>query len=299
MAARGLVRIAAAGDVHCGPAQPRRDAARVREASKAAATSCCSRGDLTTHGASRAGGDRRRGGGADRRARCSRCSATTTTTTAASTRSSASSRTAGWRCSQRGFSVTDVRRRVGGDRRHEGLRRRLPGLVAAGLRRTAAARGLRRDRRARPRRSTAACRRSPTARFRVVLLHYAPVQSTLEGEPRGHPHVPRAPSASRRRSTATGPDLVLHGHAHAGRLRGTIGDVPVYNVSVPVMQRDFWLFELTGAVAEERARRDARHGVIGQVRHNGRGPVAQRSEQRTHNPSDEGSSPSRPMRKPR
>ena len=49
------------------------------------------------------------------------------------------------------------------------------------------------------------------------------------------------------------PDLVLHGHAHAGGLRGAIGDVPVYNVSVPVMQRDFWLFELAGAVTEERA----------------------------------------------
>lgn len=40
------------------------------------------------------------------------------------------------------------------------------------------------------------------------------------------------------------PDLVLHGHAHAGTFQGAIGEVPVYNVSVPVMQRDFWLFEL-------------------------------------------------------
>jgi hypothetical protein len=27
--------------------------------------------------------------------------------------------------------------------------------------------------------------------------------------------------------------------------------VPVYNVSVPVMQRDFWLFELTGTAVSE------------------------------------------------
>jgi Icc-related predicted phosphoesterase len=40
------------------------------------------------------------------------------------------------------------------------------------------------------------------------------------------------------------PDLVLHGHAHAGRFSGSIGEVPVYNVSIPVMGRDFWLFEL-------------------------------------------------------
>ena len=34
------------------------------------------------------------------------------------------------------------------------------------------------------------------------------------------------------------PDLVLHGHAHAGTFQGAISEVPVYNVSVPVMQRD-------------------------------------------------------------
>ena len=31
------------------------------------------------------------------------------------------------------------------------------------------------------------------------------------------------------------PDLVLHGHAHAGTFRGAIGEVPVFNVSVPVL----------------------------------------------------------------
>jgi hypothetical protein len=40
------------------------------------------------------------------------------------------------------------------------------------------------------------------------------------------------------------PDLVLHGHGHAGTFEGFIGRVPVYNVSIPVMQRDFWVFEL-------------------------------------------------------
>jgi Icc-related predicted phosphoesterase len=42
------------------------------------------------------------------------------------------------------------------------------------------------------------------------------------------------------------PDLVLHGHAHAGTFEGAIGPAPVYNVSVPVMARDFWVFELSG-----------------------------------------------------
>jgi len=39
-------------------------------------------------------------------------------------------------------------------------------------------------------------------------------------------------------------DLVLHGHAHPGTFEGRIGASPVYNVSVPVMGRDFWLLEL-------------------------------------------------------
>jgi Icc-related predicted phosphoesterase len=65
-------------------------------------------------------------------------------------------------------------------------------------------------------REIAAC---PT---RIVMLHYAPCAPISEHEP----------------------DLVLHGHAHAGTFEGSIGDVPVYNVSVPVIGRDFWLFEL-------------------------------------------------------
>jgi hypothetical protein len=40
------------------------------------------------------------------------------------------------------------------------------------------------------------------------------------------------------------PDLVLHGHGNAGTLEGFIGKAPVYNVSIPVMRRDYWVFEL-------------------------------------------------------
>ncbi len=35
--------------------------------------------------------------------------------------------------------------------------------------------------------------------------------------------------------------------AHGGTFTGSIGEVPVYNVSIPVMGRDFWLFELNVA----------------------------------------------------
>jgi Icc-related predicted phosphoesterase len=88
--------------------------------------------------------------------------------------------------------------------------------------------------------------------IRIVLLHYAPVTATLEGEPReiwaflGSDRL-AAPIAEHR------PHLVLHGHAHAGTFAGAVGDVPVYNVSAPVIGRDFCVFELSGAGATTAA----------------------------------------------
>jgi Icc-related predicted phosphoesterase len=86
-------------------------------------------------------------------------------------------------------------------------------------------------------REIAAC---PT---RIVMLHYAPTLATIAGEPPGIAAFLgtdrlAAPIAEHE------PDLVLHGHAHAGTFEGAIGAVPVYNVSLPVIERDFWLFEL-------------------------------------------------------
>ena len=80
---------------------------------------------------------------------------------------------------------------------------------------------------------------------RIVLLHYAPIVETLAGEPEGIWSMlgtdRLAPPIAEHE-----PDMVLHGHAHAGSFEGAIGPVPVYNVSVPVMARDFWVFELSG-----------------------------------------------------
>jgi Icc-related predicted phosphoesterase len=81
--------------------------------------------------------------------------------------------------------------------------------------------------------------------LRIVLLHYSPAAATLAGEPEGiwaflgtdRMAPPIAEHA---------PDLVVHGHAHAGAFQGAIGESPVYNVSVPVIERDFWVFELSG-----------------------------------------------------
>ena len=90
--------------------------------------------------------------------------------------------------------------------------------------------------------------------FRIVLLHYAPTTQTLEGERRdiwtflGSDRL-AVPVLEHN------PDLVLHGHAHAGTFEGRVGEVPVYNVSVPVMGEDFWVFELSG---ERRAPSEVR-----------------------------------------
>jgi Icc-related predicted phosphoesterase len=82
--------------------------------------------------------------------------------------------------------------------------------------------------------------------FRIVLLHYAPTSETLEGERRdiwSFLGTDRLAVPIREHA----PDLVLHGHAHAGTFEGRVGEVPVYNVSVPVMGEDWWIFELSGA----------------------------------------------------
>jgi Icc-related predicted phosphoesterase len=81
---------------------------------------------------------------------------------------------------------------------------------------------------------------------RVVLLHYAPVVDTLEGEPPGiHTYLGCDRLATP--IAENGADLVLHGHAHAGSFEGGIGEIPVYNVAVHVTGRNFWIFELDGS----------------------------------------------------
>jgi uncharacterized protein len=79
--------------------------------------------------------------------------------------------------------------------------------------------------------------------YRIVLLHYSPCAETLRGEPEGiWAFLGNERIAAPIREHE--PDLVLHGHAHAGTFEATIGASPVYNVSVPVMGRDFWVLEL-------------------------------------------------------
>lgn len=92
-----------------------------------------------------------------------------------------------------------------------------------------------------------------TCPVRIVLLHYAPVEATLEGEPReiwvflGSDRL-AAPILEH------GPDLVLHGHAHAGSPDGLIGETPVHNVSQPLLGTDFRFFELDTSEAHSPIR---------------------------------------------
>ncbi len=77
----------------------------------------------------------------------------------------------------------------------------------------------------------------------IVLLHYAPTSETIVGEPQGI----WAFLGSGRLAAPIGmhrPDLVVHGHAHHGTARGTIGEVTVHNVAVQVTGRDFTFFDL-------------------------------------------------------
>ncbi|RAK52823.1 metallophosphoesterase family protein [Phenylobacterium deserti] len=73
----------------------------------------------------------------------------------------------------------------------------------------------------------------------VVLLHYAPVQDTVEGEP---PEIFPFLGSARMGETIDrfdGVKCVLHGHAHKGAYQGrTPRGVPVYNVARPVLNRD-------------------------------------------------------------
>jgi Icc-related predicted phosphoesterase len=77
---------------------------------------------------------------------------------------------------------------------------------------------------------------------RIALLHYSPIQATLQGErPEIYPFLGSHLLA--RAIDAAGADLVLHGHAHAGSEKGaTPGGVPVRNVAQPVIRSAYRVF---------------------------------------------------------
>src|SRR5262249_50179217 len=74
---------------------------------------------------------------------------------------------------------------------------------------------------------------------RIALLHYSPIAATVEGEPLEiFPFLgsSRLEDPINRYQV----DAVLHGHAHHGSPEGrTSAQVPVYNVSMPLLRRHF------------------------------------------------------------
>ena len=72
---------------------------------------------------------------------------------------------------------------------------------------------------------------------KIVLLHYAPIEGTVEGEPREiFPYL----GCSRLEEPLGryGVSAVIHGHAHNGAPEGrTSTNIPVYNVAYPLMKK--------------------------------------------------------------
>jgi Icc-related predicted phosphoesterase len=71
---------------------------------------------------------------------------------------------------------------------------------------------------------------------RIVVLHYAPVVGTVQGEPSEiFPYL----GTSRLAEVVDrhGANIVIHGHAHHGGREGkTVGGIPVYNVALHLLQ---------------------------------------------------------------
>jgi len=71
---------------------------------------------------------------------------------------------------------------------------------------------------------------------RIVVLHYSPIMATVEGEaPEIYPFM----GTSRLAEVVDrhGADLVVHGHAHHGKMDGkTPSGVPVHNVAISLLQ---------------------------------------------------------------
>jgi Icc-related predicted phosphoesterase len=74
---------------------------------------------------------------------------------------------------------------------------------------------------------------------RLVVLHYSPIQATVEGEP---PEIFPFLGSSRLEEPLNRHPVtaIFHGHAHHGSPEGrTQRDAPVYNVALPLLRRMF------------------------------------------------------------
>lgn len=96
---------------------------------------------------------------------------------------------------------------------------------------------------------------------KVVLLHYAPIADTVEGEPEQlYPFL----GSSRLLDPieTLGANVVFHGHAHFGRYRGeTPRGIPVFNVAKHVLDAEGMPYHLHEARAPDRRSRAEAEGA--------------------------------------
>lgn len=88
--------------------------------------------------------------------------------------------------------------------------------------------------------------------LRVAMMHYSPVEATLEGE---RPEIWAFLGAYLLGEAIdqAGADLAIHGHAHAGTEKGmTPGGIPVRNVAQPVIQAAYRVYCLGSEEAPRR-----------------------------------------------
>lgn len=74
---------------------------------------------------------------------------------------------------------------------------------------------------------------------KIAVLHYAPIQATVEGEP---PEIIPFCGSSRLEEPIDRyrVSAAFHGHAHHGTVEGrTRGNVPVFNVAMPLLKRTY------------------------------------------------------------
>ena len=74
---------------------------------------------------------------------------------------------------------------------------------------------------------------------RIALLHYSPIEATVQGEP---PEIFAYLCTSRLEEPLIRypVNAVFHGHAHRGYPEGkTVNNIPVYNVAKPLLERSF------------------------------------------------------------
>ena len=92
---------------------------------------------------------------------------------------------------------------------------------------------------------------------RVALLHYSPVEATLQGERLEiYPFLGSYLLAEA--VDSSGADLVLHGHAHNGVEKGiTPAGIPVRNVAQPVIKRAYNVYTI-----EQNEKRTDEDGVL-------------------------------------